>query len=383
MATHPTSRRGQIQLTFNWVFILIAGAVILLFFVGIVVKQKAASEQQLGTDVVRILESIFVGAGASEKTKNSIDTSGLIDYTLEVGCSEGVGQFSIKGKGERRQNVPDPIFAPQELKASRLSLWSLPYKLPFKVIDFLFVTSENTKYFLIGDDAFLTEFLNETEPDEKAQFRINREKARDILSIDPGQNYQVRIVDVTGSAVREGIPVPRLLERMDDAAVTAIVFVEPKMAHYYQKQGSRWRKIGLPVPIVSLSGKRDAAKYAAIFAGNGEVYQCNMQKAFRRLEYLNEIYGGENIAFSQHGGKVGDMAQYYFDHTELSSRSICQGIITTFPVENLVTALGSHQNAVKACLRQPGSCTDLIRTGQALKDINSRLATAGDCLTLY
>lgn len=377
------SRQAQIQLTFNWVFILIAGAVILLFFVGLVVKQKAAAEQQLGTDVVRIMESIFVGAGVSEKTKNSIDTSGLTDYTLEIGCEDGVGQFSVKGKGERRQNVPDPIFAPLELKAARLSLWSLPYKLPFKVIDFLFVTSENTKYFLIGDNPFVTEFLNETEPDEKAQFRINRENVVDLVAIDPGRNYQVRIVDFTGNAIQERTPVPRLLEKMDDTLVTAVVFVEQNKVQYYQKQGSVWHTLGLPVPIISLSGKRDAAKYGAIFAGNGAVYQCNMQKAFRRLEYLNEIYGGENIALAEPGGKLGDMLEYYAQHQELPSLSICRGYLQSFEGENLKAALGSHQNSVKACLRQYNSCVDLMRTARAIAELNNNLATAGDCLTLY
>lgn len=383
MKTLRRQRQGQIQLTFNWVFVLIAGAVILLFFVGIVVKQKAVSEQQLSTDVVRVMESIFVGAGASEKTKNSIDASGLVEYTLEVSCTDGVGQFSIQGKGERRQNAIDPIFAPLELRASRLSLWSLPYKLPFKVIDFLFVTSENTKYFLVGDDYFLTEFMNETEPNEKAQFRINREKVRDITGIDPGRNTQVRVIDSTGVFIQDGLAVPRLLERMDDTAVTAVVLTDQRTVQYYQKQGVVWRALGRSVPIISLGGKRDAAKYAAIFAGNGEVYQCNMQKAFRRLEYLNEIYGGENIAYGQPGGKVADLIHYYDEHTELSSRSTCQGYLSVFPDENMVAALGSHQNAVKTCLRQFSSCPDVVRTGHALQDLNTQLATAGDCLTLY
>ena len=58
-------KKGQIQVTFNWIYITIAGAVILLFFFGIVVKQKAASEEKLSIEVVRILESILTGAGVS------------------------------------------------------------------------------------------------------------------------------------------------------------------------------------------------------------------------------------------------------------------------------------------------------------------------------
>ena len=66
-------KSGQVQITFNWIYILIAGAVILLFFVGIVVKQKVVSEERLATDVVDILDSIFTAAGVSSKTKIFID----------------------------------------------------------------------------------------------------------------------------------------------------------------------------------------------------------------------------------------------------------------------------------------------------------------------
>src|SRR3989338_857556 len=79
-------KKAQMDVGFNWIYIMIAGVVILLFFTGIIVKQKTASQQQLSTDVVRIMESIFTAAGVSEKTKNSIDIIGLADYTLTFNC---------------------------------------------------------------------------------------------------------------------------------------------------------------------------------------------------------------------------------------------------------------------------------------------------------
>src|SRR3989344_9535022 len=159
-----TSKKGQIEVTFNWVYVLIAGAVIILFFVGIAVKQKASSEKTLSGDIVRIMESIFASAGASEKTKNSIDVSGLADYTLQFSCDKGVSEFSIKETAsQRRQNAIDPSFSLADVKTTRLLLWSLPYKLPFKVIDFLFISSSNTKYVLLGErEGFAEEFMAET-----------------------------------------------------------------------------------------------------------------------------------------------------------------------------------------------------------------------------
>src|SRR3989344_8568467 len=125
-----SGKRGQLELTFNWVYILIAGTVILLFFVALVARQKQVSEERLSGDVVEVMSSILAGAGVSEKTKNFIDASGLADYTLYFQCLDGVGEFGIKDRPARIQNSIDPIFAPREVQSSRIVTWSLPYTMP-------------------------------------------------------------------------------------------------------------------------------------------------------------------------------------------------------------------------------------------------------------
>ena len=373
------SKKAQLDVSFNWIYILIAGAVILLFFTGIIVRQKAASEKQLSTEVVRIMESIFTAAGVSEKTKNSIDTSGLAEYTLTFSCAEGVGEYGIRD-GSMVQNAIEPIFSPAELQGSRLSLWSLPYKLPFKILDFLFVTSENTKYYLLGSDPFITEFINETAADEKIHFRISAERIAGPEQMERGNYFQVRVVDFT-AAVREGAEVPNRLQEMDDGKVTAVAFTGNQV-DYYQKEGAAWKKTTpAPLPIISLGGERDAAKYAAIFSGSDQIYQCNMQKAFRRLKLLNEVYGGAAINLREPGGKLGEMLQYYGQHPQLApSPPDCVGKLRNYP-ENILSALTTHQNQASACLLWASSCADLIASAALVRKLNEQLRA--DCLTLY
>ncbi len=375
-------KKGQIEVTFNWIYVLIAGAVILLFFVGIIVKQKAASEEQLGSEVVRIMESIFTGAGVSEKTKNTIDTSGLADYTLLFSCDDYVGEYGIKG-GSMTQNAIDPIFSPAEIRSSSLSLWSLPYKLPFKVIDFLFVTSPNTKYFLLGDTPFVEEFLNETSAHEQTRFVINALRVASPDQIDPGDNFQIRIVDFTGTMITADAPLPLILQSWDDTKVTAISFTASNQVDYYQKQGTSWRRLNVrPVQIVSPGGERDAAKYAAIFSGNDQIYECNMKKAFRRLQRVNEVYGGLDLT-TDVGGKAAEMQTYYeVTRPELQpSHPNCLGYLKTYPEGNIITALRTHQIKTRVCLLESSSCSDLISSASELRRINELLRV--DCLTLY
>src|SRR3989338_3659037 len=98
-------KQAQIEVTFNWIYILIAGTVILLFFIGIAMKQKLSSEQQLSGDIVRTLQSIFTAASVSEKTKNTIDISGLQDYTFYFRCQEGTSEYGIIKNQQTKQDT--------------------------------------------------------------------------------------------------------------------------------------------------------------------------------------------------------------------------------------------------------------------------------------
>jgi len=366
-------KKAQIELTFHWIYIAIAGAVILLFFFSIIVKQKQVSEERLTTEVVGIMDSILAGAGVSEKTKNFIDASGLSDYSLYFDCEAGVGEFGIEDRPARTQNSIDPVFAPRTLKSHRIIVWSLPYRLPFKVIDFLMITSSSNKYYVLGSGDFVNEFINATEG-------FNREYILNIKEIDVDKNLEVRVIDADGNNV-PGNPIPANLQEFPDGKVSAVVFSGSNFVDFYQKEGILWKKTNLnPIRVISLPGERDAAKYAAVFAGDAKTYQCNMQKAFKRLEILSEVYGGADIDLLQIGGKLGEMNDFY---TSLgsSAHADCLGNIVNYQDMNLRDSLAALKNRAAACQLEEETCVDLISTAGGIKKINENLRA--NCITLY
>ena len=107
-----TNKRGQMEVTFNWMYVLIAGAAILLFFGWIIVRGAQVSEEDLSRQVARIMKSIFTAASVSEKTQNYVDASGLADYTLYFNCEDGVGRYGIKDRTGNVEDSISPVFAP-------------------------------------------------------------------------------------------------------------------------------------------------------------------------------------------------------------------------------------------------------------------------------
>ena len=61
--------KGQVTVQFNWIYVMVAGAAILLFFIMIITQQKDMSEKRLNYKVMNILENIFTGSTVAENTK--------------------------------------------------------------------------------------------------------------------------------------------------------------------------------------------------------------------------------------------------------------------------------------------------------------------------
>jgi len=354
-------KSGQIQITFNWVYILIAGAIILLFFAGLVIKQKAVSEQNLATDIVNILDSIFTSAGVSSQTKVFLDTSGLSSYTIFFNCQDRVGELGIKGQGQSIQNAVDPIFSPAEVQTTGLILWSLPYKLPYKVIDFLYIIPANAKYYLLGaDNDFVREFTNSTS-DESPRLNINTEFISSLNEIKPTSGILLRLVDLQGNLIVPG-PVPSDLA---GSSATAVSFTAAGL-NFYQEKNGRWDLLNQegPLPLISLGGEKDAAKHAAIFSSDADNYWCNMQKAFHRLQYVTEVYRG----------KEEEMDDFYTENG-----GVCKVLLSA--QDNLRSNLLTLQTQAQSC-RYAYSCADMIKTAARIKTLDNQLWES-HCIRLY
>ncbi len=358
------AKKGQVSITFHWVYVLIAGAVILLFFVGIALRQKSVAEKELTADVVRIMESIFASAGVSEKTKNTIDASGLAEYTLYFDCAEGTSEFGIKGAEYRAQNAVDPLFAPAEIQTQQLLTWSLPFKFPFKVIDLLLITSPDISYPLFFlQNPVLEEFaeeLSKTKNVEHFQTPVQYENT------DPQRFFQVRIVS-DGSLDLHSRNVPVKLRTLEDSRVSLVELIGNRVL-YFQKAGSRWSAQGQS-EILFLDSDPQAASFAALLSGTAEQYVCNQKKILRRLLLVSEVYQE----------KVEVLKDYYTSQGE--PRGVCMTHLALNTEKNVELTLQQLKENTEACLLAEG-CSDLVQAAKDLQELNQQLELS-DCIALY
>jgi len=374
-------KQGQMTIQFNWIFVLGAGTVILIFFVGIIVKQQAISERNLSYEIVNILQSIITGSTVSEQTKNFIDSSSLKNYVLEFNCeSEGGGfrdifsGYGIKGSGASVETPIEAIFSPKEIQSNQIIAWSMPFKFPFKVMDVLMLTSLSTKYYFIGssDPTFLTELENSTEG-------LNVDFIDSFEEVNAVGNYHVKIVDfdsgVQGSQITNNGPVPENLKLLQDSQVSSVSFMGTGGVNFYEKSGTVFKKVnGAEVQLVSIKPEeRDVSKYGIIFSSGEDAYKCNMMKVFKRLEIITKTY--------EH--KYEELRTYY-DPSSLSywdhENPACYAILES---DDLINAFSGLLSSSQGCSYGGyGACEEMFTYALTIKDKNEKLDEAG-CIKLY
>ena len=150
------------QSELNWVFIIVAGAIILAFFTGFAFKYKDLQEEKLSIELLNTLDNTLTSFKTSPyKTFDIIN----LPTTVKITCN----QIQINDKSYQTNNL---LFSPVELR-TKLLVYYRPFKIPFKVADFYLITDANKKYHLITDsttEAYIVDLINNLPDDLKNKF---------------------------------------------------------------------------------------------------------------------------------------------------------------------------------------------------------------------
>ncbi len=271
------SRKG-FELQFHWIFIMIAGALILAFFFTVAQKQRALSQEKLSLTLASDIENIFTGAIVSKGTAQILPVP---PQGIAFECSEGCAcRFSIERAS--RDFGDKVMFAPAFLSDQDVVVWAVEWKQPYRVTNFLFLTNPNVKYYLVYNDADqlsknLLEQLTKNLPPLIDYEKITDENLPSVQNED----YELAVFVLLNVK-------PATLDssfRKADVRAVEVINVPPQARlNFYRNDGvnlvyeAAW-------PIIDLT-----AIYAAIFADSAKMYECGMKSAFRKMSYISELY---------------------------------------------------------------------------------------------
>ena len=130
-------KRG-IGIVFNWIFSLVVGIVILGFLIYFAVQNTDLFGKVTAKVVAEELDVLFSGY---ETTKTSSSLEFGREVKLDFKCKNKKQEFEVNGRGGK--NVWGKIiFAPKEIKASKINILTESWNVPFRVANFIYVWDE-------------------------------------------------------------------------------------------------------------------------------------------------------------------------------------------------------------------------------------------------
>ncbi len=269
---HPFNKKG-FELQFHWIFIMIAGALILAFFFSVAYKQRAYSQEKLQLTLATDIENIFTGAIVSRGTAQRLPVppQGIVFECLE-GCN---CRFRIENA--QKPFGDKAMFAPELLTDQEITVWALELKLPYRVTNFLYLTNPNIKYY----------FVYQEEPISSSLLRQLTKNIPPLISyenitLDEVSRLKAEDYQHTKFVFLNADP-PTIDSTFNKVSADAIKIDQNGVA-FYEKEGTSFNRvkflsyIGLP------------SLYAAIFAQDYVMYECGLRTAFRKLSYVSELY---------------------------------------------------------------------------------------------
>ena len=262
-----------IELQFHWIFIMVAGALILTFFTTIANKQYNIAVQKSEYQLVNNLETLFSVALKTPNTVNELRVSSPIEFKCtEYGCKYKVENAELPFYNKL-------IFSAQKQEGD-LKLWTLDFEKPFRVATILLISSSETKYYLVYSD--------ETEAD-KLMSRIPQ--GMNVEKIQKGNEQNIPY-----SGEKQTRFVYYLTQReqihnsFNEKNVDAVELSQGIVTFYDEDSTS-----------TSSYSQDDASIFAAIFSANKEMYEYQMKKLFKRTADVAEEYKKElKICSLQH-----------------------------------------------------------------------------------
>jgi len=282
-------RKASIEIQFNWIFVIVVGALILFFFITIVNKQRENANKKMAFDMLTDIELILAGQKVSIGRSDIIETPPL---EIDLTCDD----YSIYGIPRRTGN--NIIFSPTRIKGDRMIAWTLDWSVPFRVANFVYLTGADAKYYLIYTAASES-LANQLKSEMPKGMNVDVVKYEDINALRYENNYLVRFVYFNTVAPSD---VPTAFAYLSDEKVSSLwaVYQVPNPTYdgdvnftFYKKD----RENFISVEKAASVGKETF--YGAIFTDDFYFYKCNLLKGFDRLEFVAGLYNNRTIYLSQ------------------------------------------------------------------------------------
>lgn len=292
-------RRG-IGMIVVWIFVVIAGSMILLLFFLIATSQVQLGKEKLETQAMQQVASVLATQAAADGTHTTVP---IPDSSIRMTCTligdAYLSQIAIGGKS---QNLDHALVAGRDMETGQLTLFTKELWLPYQVGSVLLVS--NPQEALVVWDYSENEEAQRTF-DDMLPPTVTRHIQADSLSLNAGSHQNTRVVIVqppdTGDArfVISGLEQANLMVVRPDGTD----WLASGRIEFYEKRSSD------PAPLQQGTALRYASPemlLAYVWQGDIDRAKCLESKIAQAAARATDVHIGRMERLAQHALANGD-----------------------------------------------------------------------------
>jgi len=325
-------KKGLVEVQFNWIFILIVGVAILLFFISASFWYKDNENRKIASQVMVKLQTAITGSGQSSRTATQMEIPNVeLNFRCDANECSGSGcasDFMFEDTGVAKDTTMDIIFTPNTIESNYLHIWTQEFKVPYKVTNFMYFSSPSVRYFVVynenDDSAQISQRFYE-KLKKNSFLEVARIKSSEITSIAYNNEYLLRFVVFSG--LTNVNPSNSVKMGTWDA-----IFVSGNLDHgtvTFGKKAVNGNQV--PDSTKSYPYLGTTSLIGAMYSEEYGMYECNMKKALLRLQTVNDVYLERTKALYDIFAGDGK-CQYYYD-TDVQNMFV-----------NIGNAASNHEN---------------------------------------
>jgi hypothetical protein len=251
------NRKGALEISFGWLFAIIAGAVILFLAIFLSSKIIGSSDEvvsaEVGKEITILLNPLETSFETAQTTSITIPLETRINNICENSTPFGRQSLQLDQKRFNKWTETDIkissynkyIFSKNETEGKTFYLFSKPFDFPFKIANLIYLTSSNDIYCFADAPLDIKQDLSNLN---QKNIKIENCSSGDIMICFGSQKCDVNVNRAYGYVLKEN---------------SELYFTD--------------------------IGDSNALLYAAIFSDK-EVYECQVQRLMLRLKELALIY---------------------------------------------------------------------------------------------
>jgi len=257
----PRSRSAALEISFGWLFAIIAGVIIIFGAIYLSTKiirtEQETISAETGKEIGILLNPLETSFESAQTTSITIPAETRINNGCELTGNFGeqlirLDQKSFNKWVETNINIRFPnkyLFSREQIEGKKFYIFSKPFEFPFKIADLMYITSSEDRYCFVS-------------PPGEIEDEISDLNQQNLLTENCSETDIKVCFDSFGS---------------DDCNINVNYDMK-----YIEKDGDEMYFEG------------DTLMYAAIFA-DSEIYECQLKRLMLRLEEISRLYQEKEI----------------------------------------------------------------------------------------